>query len=201
VQYLAWGNGIEQVNYCTRPTAEWNSSLDYFHHRRPNILNYCNHIHQITVLLHNHTFHEEIQHNLVWFSETISLIGFDWSLSHDYLPNVKCVMVTSRRKTIKALFLCYFYPALIVYIYIYVWKLNQTVLELDLWAVKFCSSLDGIWTHTIDTLQHQSLSLMSNALDLSTTSAILKYNFNSRSVTLSRQENLEIDIRHVSKRV
>jgi hypothetical protein len=106
------------VNYCTRPTAEWNSSLDYFHHRRPNILNYCNHIHQITVLLHNHTCHEEIQHNLVWFSETISLIGFDWSLSHDYLPNVKCVMVTSRRKTIKALFLCYFYPALIVYIYI-----------------------------------------------------------------------------------
>jgi hypothetical protein len=88
-----------------------------------------------------------------------------------------------------------------IYIYIYVWKLNQTVLELDLWAVKFCSSLDGIWTHTIDTLQHQSLSLMSNALDLSTTSAILKYNFNSRSVTLSRKENLEIDIRHVSKRV
>jgi hypothetical protein len=29
----------------------------------------------------------------------------------------------------------------------------------------FCSSLDGIWTHTIDTLQHQSLSLMSSALD------------------------------------
>jgi hypothetical protein len=42
------------------------------------------------------------------------------------------------------------------YIYIYVWKLNQTVLELDFWAVKFCSSLDGIWTRTIDTLQHQS---------------------------------------------
>ena len=38
---------------------------------------------------------------------------------------------------------------------IYVWKLNQTVLELDLWNV--CSSLDGIWTPTIDTLQHQSL--------------------------------------------
>ena len=35
------------------------------------------------------------------------------------------------------------------------------MLELDLWAVHFCSSLDGIWTHTIDTLQHQSLSLMS----------------------------------------
>ena len=51
------------------------------------------------------------------------------------------------------------------YIYIYVWKLNQTVLELD-----FCSSLDGIWTHTIDTLQHHSLSLTSSALDHSTTS-------------------------------
>ena len=54
--------------------------------------------------------------------------------------------------------------------YIYVWKLNQTVLELDFRAVKFCSSLDGIWTHTIDTLQHHSLSLTSIALDHSTTS-------------------------------
>ena len=34
----------------------------------------------------------------------------------------------------------------------------------------FCSSLDGIWTHTIDTLQHHSLSLTSSALDHSTTS-------------------------------
>ena len=42
------------------------------------------------------------------------------------------------------------------------------MLELD----HLCSSLDGIWTHTIDTLQHQSPSLMSSALDLSTTSAI-----------------------------
>jgi hypothetical protein len=31
-------------------------------------------------------------------------------------------------------------------------------------------SLDGIWTHTIDTLQHHSLSLMSSALDHSNTS-------------------------------
>jgi hypothetical protein len=45
------------------------------------------------------------------------------------------------------------------------------------------------------------LALLSSALDRSTTSAILKYSFNSRSVTLSRKENLEIDIRHVSKRV
>ena len=33
----------------------------------------------------------------------------------------------------------------------------------------FCSSLDGIWTHTIDTLQHHSLNLTSSALDHSTT--------------------------------
>ena len=57
-----------------------------------------------------------------------------------------------------------------IMLYIYVWKLNQTVLELDFRAVKFCSSLDGIWTHTIDTLQHHSLSLTSSALDHSTTS-------------------------------
>ena len=55
----------------------------------------------------------------------------------------------------------------------YVWKLNQTVLELDFRAVKFCSSLDGIWTHTIDTLQHHSLSLTSSTLDHSTTSTPL----------------------------
>jgi hypothetical protein len=60
-----------------------------------------------------------------------------------------------------------------------------TLLELDFWAIKFCFSLDGIWAHTIDTLQHQSLSLMSSALHHSATSAILKYSFNSRSVTLS----------------
>jgi NADPH-dependent 7-cyano-7-deazaguanine reductase QueF-like protein len=39
---------------------------------------------------------------------------------------------------------------------IYVWKLNQTVLELDFWAVKFLFFPRRIWTHTIDTLQHLS---------------------------------------------
>ena len=53
----------------------------------------------------------------------------------------------------------------------------------------FCSSLDGIWTHTIDTLQHQSLSLTSSALDHSTTSTPyiyirLKINPNSISVRI-----------------
>ena len=60
------------------------------------------------------------------------------------------------------------------------------------------SSLYGIWTHTINTLQHHSLSLTSSALDHSTTSAPLKWSFNNRSVTFSRKENLEIHIRHVS---
>jgi hypothetical protein len=45
-------------------------------------------------------------------------------------------------------------------IYIYVIKFNSTVLELDLWADKFGFSLQGIWTHAIDTLEHQTLSLM-----------------------------------------
>jgi hypothetical protein len=58
-----------------------------------------------------------------------------------------------------------------MYIYIYVWKLNQTVLELDLWTDKFLF-FSRRNLNTIDTLQHQSLSLMSSALDLSTTSAI-----------------------------
>jgi hypothetical protein len=57
-------------------------------------------------------------------------------------------------------YIIYIYVFSCCVLYIYVWKFNPTVLELDLWA------------HTIDTLQHQSLSLMSSALDHSTTSAI-----------------------------
>jgi hypothetical protein len=62
------------------------------------------------------------------------------------------------------------YEYLCGYMCVCVWRLNQTVLELDFRAVKFCSSLDGIWTHTIDTLQHHLLSLASSALDHSTIS-------------------------------
>ena len=64
-----------------------------------------------------------------------------------------------------------------------------------------CSSLDRIWTHTIDTLQNKSLSLMFSALDHSTISAPYEWIFNNRSVALSLKENKEVDIRHVSKRV
>jgi hypothetical protein len=35
--------------------------------------------------------------------------------------------------------------------------LNQAVLELDLWAVKFCSSLDVIWIHTMSESKHGQL--------------------------------------------
>ena len=42
-------------------------------------------------------------------------------------------------------------------LYIYVWKLNQTLLELEL--TNFCSSLDRIWTNTIDTLSTNRLAL------------------------------------------
>ena len=86
------------------------------------------------------------------------------------------------------------------YIYIPL-KIYSTVLELDLWADKFLFFLGGIGTHTIDTLQPQSHSLMSSTVDHSAVSAMLKYSFNNQSVTLSRKGNLEIDIRHVSKRV
>ena len=54
-------------------------------------------------------------------------------------------------------------------VYIYVWKLNQTVLELNFRAVKFLFFPRRIWTHTIVALQHLSLNLMSSALDHSTT--------------------------------
>ena len=75
------------------------------------------------------------------------------------------------------------------------------MLELDFWGIKFCSSLDGIFAHTIDTLQHQSRSLIYSAIDHSTTPTPYKWSFNSQSVNLSRKEKLEIYIRHVSKRV
>jgi hypothetical protein len=70
-----------------------------------------------------------------------------------------------------------------MYIYIYVWKLNQTVLELVLELSNFCSSLDGIWTHTILTLQHHSLSLTSSALDHSTTSTPYIYIWWNTAIT------------------
>jgi hypothetical protein len=52
---------------------------------------------------------------------------------------------------------------------------NRSVTNLSVsFNVRFwiCSSLDGIWTHTIDTLQHHSLSLTSSALDHATTSTL-----------------------------
>ena len=60
-----------------------------------------------------------------------------------------------------------------IFIYIYIWKLNPTLLELDLWTEKslFFPRCDL----NIDTLRHQSLSLMSSALDHSVTSAIYIY--------------------------
>ena len=84
---------------------------------------------------------------------------------------------------------------------IYVWRLNQTVLELDFRAINICSSFDGIWTHTIDALQYHSISLTSSALDHSTTSTPWKRIFNNRSVNFTRKANLGIDVRHVFKRV
>ena len=55
------------------------------------------------------------------------------------------------------------------------------MLELDLSADTFVFSLDRILIHTIDTLQHQSLSLMSIDLHLSHTSVISQY----RSIYIS----------------
>jgi hypothetical protein len=49
-----------------------------------------------------------------------------------------------------------------------------------------CSSLDGIWTHTIDSLQKKTLTFMFSALDHSTTSAPYKWSCNNRSVALCR---------------
>ena len=55
--------------------------------------------------------------------------------------------------------------------YIYVWKLNQTMLELDFRAVKF------LFFPRQDLNSHHSLSLMSSALDHSTTSTAYIYIF------------------------
>jgi hypothetical protein len=89
-------------------------------------------------------------------------------------PYVQCPCLLMQNTSSKISVWCSCYKSIdfnkCIYIYIYI-KLNQTVLELDLSAVNFCSSLDRIWTHTIDTLQHQSHSLMSSTLGHSTTSA------------------------------
>ena len=50
---------------------------------------------------------------------------------------------------------------------IYICKLNSTLLQNQNFEMTMCLfSFDGISTHTIDTLQHQLLSIMFNALDL-----------------------------------
>jgi hypothetical protein len=51
-------------------------------------------------------------------------------------------------------------------------NLTQQVLELHFWADNFFLSIDWNWTRTIDTLQHQLISLMSSALDNSATYAV-----------------------------
>ena len=58
------------------------------------------------------------------------------------------------------------------YIYIYIrLKIKPNSVRIRFLELSnFCSSLDGIWTHTIDTLQYHSLSLTSSTLDHSTTS-------------------------------
>jgi hypothetical protein len=57
-------------------------------------------------------------------------------------------------------------------------------------------SHNGIQPQTIDTLHHHSPSLISsNTIDYSAISAMQKYIFNSRSVTLSCKMNLRIDIK------
>ena len=92
------------------------------------------------------------------------------------------------------------FKRLYIYTYIYIYirlKIKPNSVRIRF----FCSSLDGIWTHTIDTLQHHSLSLTSSALDHSTTFTPLKRSFNNLSVTFSLKANLEIDVRHVYKRV
>ena len=92
---------------------------------------------------------------------------------------------------------------LYMYIYIYIrLKIKPNSVRIRFLELStFCSSLDGIWTHTIDTLQHHSLSLTSSALCHSTSSTPLKGSFNNPSVTFSRKANLGIDVRHVYKRV
>jgi hypothetical protein len=83
-------------------------------------------------------------------------------------------------------------------LYIKVWHLNPTVLELVFEMIKVLFFFNRNQTHTFDTLQHQSLGFMFNVLKHSMATAI-KYSFNSWSVVLSCKTNLGIDIRHVYK--
>jgi hypothetical protein len=68
----------------------------------------------------------------------------------------------------------------------------------------FCSSLDGIWTHTIDTLQPHSLSLKSSALDHSTTSTIyiyIHYLVNARQVATLKIPDTTMLGRHLNVQI
>ena len=55
---------------------------------------------------------------------------------------------------------------------IYQWKVNPTVLQLDIWSYRVSLSLYKNWTHTIDTLHQQSPIIVSSVLDQSAKYAI-----------------------------
>ena len=50
---------------------------------------------------------------------------------------ITCIYKTLNKNLICPIFTILHWQSSTIYIYIYVWKLNQTVLELDFWAVKF----------------------------------------------------------------
>ena len=94
----------------TRPTSGCNSSLDQFHYRKPNIFNYCNHIHKITVLLPNHTFHEEnwTRSSLVFWdylSNKFGLVFVSWTSTQCQMRHGDFKMKNNNKSVIPLLFL------------------------------------------------------------------------------------------------
>jgi hypothetical protein len=82
------------------------------------------------------------------------------------------------------------------YIYIYIrLKIKPNSVRIRFLELSnFCSSLDGIWTHTIDTLQHHSLSLTSSALDHLTTSTPSKVTMRSSGTDILYGCHLLLDV-------
>jgi hypothetical protein len=107
------------------------------------------------------------------YNSNVSLDKQPHRRHHVQLPSKGCLTFKILRKKIISLVLF----CLLFYVYIYIYILIRLKIKPNSVRIRFLSCqifvlpIDGIWTHTIDTLQHQSLSLMSSALDHSTTSA------------------------------
>ena len=88
----------------------WVNTCSYFPHQHAINVYYCNHIHQITVVLPNHTFHEEFEHNLSlvfwdYLSNKLWLVFVSWTSTQCQMRHGDFKMKNNNKSVVPLLFL------------------------------------------------------------------------------------------------